>query len=163
MQQYLMGLFTLALCCAVVELLAPAGEGGGIARHIKLMSALCLLCTLISPLISLLQNGGELARIWEDWFKGWTDTDENTEQWEDRWQEESEQLDITYAEQVVAEMICTKFGLEAENVQVELISDGTTVREARVALTGKAIWVDTHRMEAYIKDTFGWQGTIYME
>jgi hypothetical protein len=165
MQQYLMGLFTLALCCAVVELLAPAGEGGGIARHIKLMSALCLLCTLISPLISLLQNGGELPKIWEDWFKEWTDTDENTEQWEDRWQEESEGLDIAYAQLMVADMIREEFGLEASDVRVELLldEDEGSVKEARVALTGKAIWVDTHAMETYIKDTFGWQSTIYME
>jgi hypothetical protein len=165
MQQYLMGLFTLALCCAVVELLAPAGEGGGIARHIKLLSALCLLCTLISPLISLLQNGGELPKIWEDWFKEWTDTDEEIKEWEDRWQEESEGLDIAYAQLLVADMIREEFGLEASDVRVELLLDEEegSVKEARVALTGKAIWVDTHRMEAYIKDTFGWQGTIYLE
>jgi hypothetical protein len=165
MQQYLMGLFTLALCCAVVELLAPAGEGGGIARHIKLLSALCLLCTLISPLISLLQNGGELPKIWEDWFKEWTDTDEEIKEWEDRWQEESEGLDIAYAQLMVADMIREEFGLEASDVRVELLLDEEegSVKEARVALTGKAIWVDTHRMEAYIKDTFGWQGTIYLE
>lgn len=163
MTQYLMGLFTLALCCAVVELLAPAGEGGGIARHIKLMSALCLLCTLISPLISLLQDGGELPRIWEDWLAQWTDTDEDAEEWKDRWQAESEELDIAYAQQMVADMIREEFGLEASSVRVELVVDVETVREARVALSGKAIWVDTHRMEAYVHDTFGWQSTVYIE
>lgn len=163
MQQYLMGLFTLALCCAVVELLAPAGEGGGIARHIKLMSALCLLCTLTAPLISLLQNSDAWSDLLEDWLEGWTETEENTQQWQDRWQAESEALDITYAEQVVAEMICTKFALETKDVHLELVADGATVSEVRVALSGKAIWVDTHRIEAYIKETFGWQSTIYME
>jgi hypothetical protein len=62
-------------------------------------------------------------------------------------------------------MIREEFGLEASDVRVELLldEDEGSVKEARVALTGKAIWGDTHAMETYIKDTFGWQGTIYLE
>ena len=163
MRQYLMGLFILALCCAVVELLAPAGEGGGIARHIKLMSALCLLCTLSVPLISLLQGSARWSEVVENWLAHWTDTEEDTEQWEDRWRAESEGLDIAYAEQAVAEMICAEFGLQSKDIQVELIVKAQTVNEARVALSGRAIWVDPHRMEEYMKDTFGWQSTIYIK
>ncbi len=165
MTQYLMGLFVLGLCCAAVELLAPAGEGGGIARHIKLMSALCLLCVLISPVTTLLRDGESIKDRLENWVSQWTDGQEMTEDFADRWQTESERLDAAYAGELIAQMLESEFEIAASDVRVELVlaQSGETIDEIRVALTGRAIWVDTHKMEAYIHDTFGCDATIYIE
>ena len=57
MTGYFWGLLAFALCCAAVELLTPSGEGGGVAGHIKWMSALCLLCVLITPIAKAFPDG----------------------------------------------------------------------------------------------------------
>lgn len=165
MQQYLMGLFALALCCAVVEMLSPDGEGGGIARHIKLMSALCLLCVLLSPVVTWLREGESLPDHLRDFWDGLTQDAEDTEQeLLDRWEQESERLDIALAEETVAEMLETKFSLSSEDCRVSLtLDDGGNITCVRVALRGRGIWCNTHEMQAYIEQTFGWESVIYIE
>ena len=165
MTQYLMGLFVLGLCCAAVELLAPAGEGGTIGRHIKLMSALCLLCTLIAPVTTLLRDSAGIQDQLQDWVSQWADEQQTTQDFENRWQTESEQLDVAYAEQLIAEMLRDNFAIAASDLGVEIILTPSrdAIDELRVALTGRAIWIDTHKMEAYIHDTFGCDATIYIE
>lgn len=165
MTQYLMGLFALAVCCAAVELLAPAGEGGGIGRHIKLMSALCLLCVLIAPMTSLVQNGEDIRQGLEHWISQWADEEQATENFTQQWQEQLEQMDTAYAGELVAQMLQSKFGLAVSDVRVTLTIDqtGKNIEEMRVALTGRAIWADTHAMDAYIRDSFGCKSTIYIE
>ena len=165
MTQYLMGLFALAVCCAAVELLAPAGEGGGIARHIKLMSALCLLCVLISPITSLVQSGQNIKQGLEHWISQWADEEQATEDFTQQWQEQLEQMDAAYAGELVAQMLQSKFGLAASDVRTEVMLDrtGKSIGEMRVALSGRAVWADTHAIEAYIRDTFGCDSTVYIE
>lgn len=165
MQQYLMGLFALALCCAVVEMLSPDGEGGGIARHIKLMSALCLLCVLLSPLVAWLRGGESLPDHLRDFWDGLTQDAEDTDrELLDRWEQESERLDITLAEQTVAEMLEARFALSSEDCRVSLIlDDGDNITCVRVALSGRGVWCNTHEMQAYIEQTFGWESVIYIE
>ncbi len=166
MREYLTGLFVLGVCCCVVELISPAGEGGGIARHIKLMSGLCLLCTLLSPFLWLLQNGETLPEQLKQWVDEWSESGEDTQQdYTDRWQAESEQMDIAYAEQTVASMLQQQFSLAERSCRVEIClnTDHTSIREMRVALSGQAIWINTHDMENYIQTTFGCASTIYIE
>ena len=165
MTQYLMGLFVLGLCCAAVELLAPAGEGGGIGRHIKLMSALCLLCVLISPVTALLRDGESIKDRLQHWVSQWADEEQTTQDFENRWQTESEQLDVVYAEQLIAEMLRDEFAIAASDLGIEIVLSPSrdAIDQLRVALTGRAIWTDTHKMETYIHNTFGCDVTIYIE
>ena len=41
--------------------------------------------------------------------------------------------------------------------------NGTAIREVRVALTGKAIWLNTHEMEDYIRKALGCESSIFIE
>lgn len=165
MRQYLMGLFVLALCCAAVEMLAPTGEGGALARHVKLMSALCLLCVLIAPVTALVRDGVDIKDGLQDWMSQWADGEQLKEDFADRWQEESERLDIAYAAEVLVQMLESEFEIAASDCRVELIvaPSGEMIEMVRVALSGRAVWVDTHKMEAYIRNTFGCESTIYIE
>lgn len=165
MRNYLMGLLVLALCCAVVELLSPAGEGNGIGKHVKLMSALCLLCVLTQPLTQLLREGATLPERLQGWVDGISPGDgESDEQYAERWEEECERLDVSLAAETVAELLETEFGLAAADCRVELIlSESNTISKVRVALSGQAIWVNTHEMETYIERMLGCPSMIYIE
>ncbi len=165
MKQYLMGLFALALCCAVVELLSPEGEGGGIARHVRLMSGLCLLSVAISPLAAWAEQGGSplvaLSNALDEWI---AQSEASGESFEARWEEQSEQLDLTVAAETVAEMIEQRFALAASDCRVTLATDGeATLTEVRVALSGRAIWTNSQEIQRYIRETLGVSCTVYIE
>lgn len=166
MREYIIGLFALALCCAVVELLSPEGEGGGIARHIKLMTGLCLLCVLVTPVVSFLRAGIDLPSRLEAALSDWLAIrDQADEDFNDRWQEEYEQLDVTFASQTITVMLQDEFSIAEGDICVEVMpnADQTRISHVRVALSGRAIWQNTHEIEQYIEKTFGCECTIYME
>lgn len=165
MKQYLMSLFVLALCCAVVELLSPEGEGGGIARHIRLLVGLCLLCVAIAPLTAYVAQGISPLEALEGAVDEWLDKSEHSgEDFEARWEEQSEALDLTVAAETVAEMIEEHFSLAAADCRVSLTTDGQgELVEVRVALTGRAIWTDARAIQEMIDELLGCGCTVYIE
>lgn len=164
MKEYLMGLFALSVCCAVVEMLSPSGEGGGIARHIKLMSALCLLCVMLAPLTTLLREGDSLPdrlRYWaEELTLGGEETQENMQA---HWEEQCEKMDVAMAQITVADMLKETFSLADADCRVGLTVQDGVLTQVRVALSGKAIWANTHEIQRYIEQTFGCASEIYIE
>ena len=165
MQQYLMSLFVLALCCAVVELLSPEGEGGGIARHIRLLSGLCLLLVALAPAASWAEQGRLPWEALSNALDEWTAQSEASgDIFKERWEAQSEQIDLTVAAETVAEMIEEHFSLAASDCRVMLETDGHgELLEVRVALTGRAIWVDARQIQTMIRDTLGCACTVYIE
>ncbi|MBR2621305.1 MAG: stage III sporulation protein AF [Clostridia bacterium] len=166
MREYIIGLFALALCCAIVELLTPEGEGGGIARHIKLMTGLCLLCVLVTPLVSLVRMGADLPARLEEALSDWPAIKEQADQeFTDRWQEEYEQMDATLASQTIAHMLQERFSVASGDVSVEVRLDENQshIAQIRIALSGRAIWLNTHEIERFIVETFDCECIIYME
>ncbi|MBE6620620.1 MAG: hypothetical protein E7625_04580 [Ruminococcaceae bacterium] len=166
MNEYFMGLLALCVCICVVELLTPAGEGEGIARHLKLLCAICLLVTMISPLIRLLQGGESLPRRLDAWLSEWLEGNEEKKEeygalWEERW----EDMDVSYAEAAIASLLSQRFSVSDQEIRVKVTvnEDGTAIREVRVALSGKAIWINTHEMEDYIRNTLGSESSIFIE
>lgn len=165
MKEYLMGLFALGICCAVVEMLAPEGEGGGIARHIRLLSVVSLLCVVVSPVVALLQREDSLPEYGKALLDGWGESAEQVrEDLEERFYLETERLDMALAEQTVAELLQERFSLSSEDCRVVLtVDEQSNVIGMRVALRGQGIWVNTHELTEYIKQTFGCECIIYIE
>ena len=50
MKSYILTLLSASLAASVVELLAPNGEGGRLASHIRMIAGLFLLVALLTPL-----------------------------------------------------------------------------------------------------------------
>lgn len=166
MKEYFMGLLALCICICVVELLAPAGEGEGIARHLKLLCAICLLATMISPLVHLFQGGEEFPYRLDAWLSEWlAGEEEKKEEYGALWEEQWEHMDVAYAEAAIAAMLSQRFSVSEQelSVKVTVNEDGTAIREVRVALTGKAIWLNTHEMEDYIRKALGCESSIFIE
>ena len=166
MTGYFWGLLAFALCCAAVELLTPSGEGGGVAGHIKWMSALCLLCVLITPIAKAFSEGGDLIGRLGAAIDDWLAEGERTQdEYDEYWQEQYEQLDIRYAESAVCSMIQQRFEISPQELQVELQVDEqkTRITAVRVGLSGRAVWLNTHEIEAYIEQALGCECTTYIK
>ena len=165
MTGYFWGLLAFAICCAVVELLAPSGEGGGVAGHIKWMSALCLLCVLVTPIAKVLSGEGDLIGRMEAAIDDWlTEGEQAQDKYDEQWQQQYEELDVRYAEAAVSLMLQQRFDILAEDVQVTLQVDEqkTHITAVCVGLGGQAIWLNTHEIEAYIEQTLGCECTTYI-
>ena len=166
MRGYVIGLFSLAVCCALVELFSPEGEGGGISQHIKMLSGVCLLLVLWTPLTALFRGGGDLPGRLSSAIENWLGAGE--ESWEDFsqiWQGEQERLDLMYASETIKQLLVDRFEISDEDITVQVETDetGERISLVRVALKGRAIWLDTHKMQSYITEMLQCESTIYLE
>ena len=157
MQSYLISLVTAALIAALVGILAPEGERGGLAKHMKLIASLFLICVLIAPLKGLTNTlQGLIDGNWEISLpNGELGKDELQSDAEKALDEASEQ----YCADALGNALCTQFSLSASDVRCTVDwerTDGES-RPARVTvlLSGRAIWQDTHAIEAYVNDLLG--------
>ena len=166
MAGYFLGLMAAAVCCAAVELLTPAGEGGGVSGHMKWMSGLCLLCVLITPICQLLSGGeGVLDRLeqaLDDWL---AEGEKAEEEYADQWQDQYEGMDIVYAQASISALLQQKFEIAEKEVNVRLEVDEAAERitAVSVGLSGQAKWVNTHELEAFVEQMLGCECTAYIK
>ena len=63
MKEYVYSIVCLAAAGGLACLLSPEGSGGGLKKHVKLISSVCLLCVLVSPLTGIMAD-------LSDWLSG---------------------------------------------------------------------------------------------
>lgn len=166
MGEYWIGLLTLSLLCAVMEILVP-GEENGVAKHLHLLCAVCLLCVLVQPFGRLLTELRELPSRLGDWL---TEAEEGAaEEYRQRWEQEKNDLEGgyagQYAEELLREAVCEKFSLSTADCRLEIVwgEDGRTPEQVRVALSGQAIWCPTHELERFVQEMLDCPCTVWLE
>ena len=166
MKTTLIGLFSLCLACALIELFTPAGQERGIERHLRLLTGLCLLCALTQPLIDAAESAHDLPDRIRDWMEKQSAVlSPETSDYDARWQREQEELGARAAAVEIGTMLREKFDLTEDTcrVRVSVNDTGDTLTEVTVVLSGRAIWKDTHVMEDFVRKTFGCPCVIYIE
>ena len=156
MGTYLISLIAAALVASLVGILTPEGERGGIARHMRLLIALVLLCTLIAPI-------KETITSLMDFAGGESPLPEIGDVGEEDYQKELEEAmsisSKTYLIQLLTQALEREFSITSGEVRCAVRwSDGGS--EARptlvtVILSGRAIWCDPTPIEQYVTSLFG--------
>ncbi len=160
MTSYIMALLMASLAAAIMEMLAPRGDGGRIAAHVRMIAGLFLLVALLSPLqkgIALLRSVAE-GSLEEDYFSehlpAYTPTD-----YEAAFGSTIQAFSASEAEAWVHSTLQAAFGIPPEGCLVEVIcqtSDRTPIlQEVRIALLGVYMLRDPHPIETYIADRLG--------
>ena len=159
MKPYILSLLSASLVAAVVELIAPKGEGGRMASHIRMVAGLYLLVALLNPLkegISLLRSmaDGDLVSRVESIIHSDAETDYHGVF--------GDSLATIGADEVsawVTEAMETRFSIPPEGCVVwascEYTDDTLTVTEVRISLHSPYTLSDPHPMEAYYGDQLG--------
>ena len=156
MKNYLLTLIAASLVAVLIGILSPDGERGGIAKHMKLLTSLFLVCVLINPLQSgivglqkLMQ--GELSL---------PELDDTTQ--EDHLQQMEDVLNgasVNYFCDMLTETLEQNFSIENGSVRcrVEWEQTGETLTPTRVTvvLSDKAIWKDPREIEAFVSELLG--------
>ncbi len=154
MTAYILSMLAAALLCAVVELLAPKGEGGRLASGVRMVAGLFLLVALLAPLRAGLD-------VLSDFVGQDIDTPaEDAEGYESAW--EASILALGHAELTawVTETLTTEFGIAADCVEVVPVwgeSDTVTppLSEVCIVLSGRAMAEDPAPIEAYFAAALG--------
>lgn len=157
MKAYFLSVAVIGLIGALCSILAPAGDGGGIAKHLKLLTSLLLVCVLIAPVGDLIEGGG-------DWLGGnlsfpWEEGGENVEG-EDL-QSKLDEVSTAYFTELLTETLEREFAIETGDLRCvvtwETQESGESLRPERVTLllSGKAIWKDTEAMEDFVTSLLG--------
>lgn len=152
---YILSIFATALLITVVDILAPTGTGGGLSRHLKLVSSLVLVCILISPTVSLANKlKGFLNGEWEFAFE-----EEMDDHYADELQNALDNASREYFEGMLTKTLCEEFAIAESDLRchVEWSGEGENLRPQKVTviLSGKAIWKNPAKIEEYVSTLLG--------
>ena len=150
MKEYLLSIIAAALIAAMVGILSPHGSGKGLLGHLRLLCALFLLCVLLVPLKSALEEG-------VDWLNGELENQisqaDNTEEYKKELENAMNASSRTYLSRLLVSRLESEFSIPAGEVRCIVQWEESTSRPKRVSviLSGSAIWRDPSKIEAYVE------------
>ncbi len=155
MKEYLMGLILAGLSAALVGILTPEGERGGIGKHMRLLTSLFLICVLIVPLKGAAE--GIKAFLSGEWSLSEGNSD--TPDYADRVNEALDAASEVYFVQMLAQTLSEEFSISADDLRLTVAweRDGEALRprEVRVILSGRAIWQDPRKIKEFTENLLG--------
>lgn len=164
MKNYLLTLIAASLVAVLVGILSPDGERGGIAKHMKLLTSLFLVCVLINPLQSGIVGLQKLMRG-ELSLPALDGTEQ--EDYLDEMEGALNGASVNYFCDMLTETIEGQFAIEKGSVRCLVQweqTDGTlTPTRVTVVLSGKAVWKDPHAIEAFVTELLGCDCTTAIE
>lgn len=156
MKNYILSLLAASLAAVVVELLAPKGEGGRMASHVRMIAGLFLLVALLEPLgegIAILRDAtdGDLSARVEALVPSDGETD-----YEAVFGDNLAAIGANEVKAWVTQAMAIHFGIPAEGCAVWVdcaYGDETlTVTEVRISLTPAYLLQDPHPIETYFTE-----------
>lgn len=157
MGAYLISLLCAACVAALIGILSPDGEGGGIARHMRLLIALVLLCVLIAPMRDALDA---LIRFTNgDYTLPEADGGGTEEGYQQQMQAALTEASKTYVAQLLTQMLEREFSITPGAVRcaVRWSDSSQTLSPERITviLSQDAIWKDPAPIEDFVTALLG--------
>ena len=152
MDGYVLTLIGAAMISALVGVLAPAGST---AKYVKLITSLFLICVLISPVKGLIVGLREL-------IDGELSFSQEQEEAEEDFRLQTEALTNEtaklYFTDMLTDRILSRFSISPDELRcaVDWSTDSAPMpTRITVFLSGRAIWQDTHAIEAFVTELIG--------
>ena len=152
MQAYLISLFIASLVGALIGILSPEG---GMAKHVRLVTALVLICILISPL-------GDVIGALQDFASGSLDfpsTENNTDDYLEQLGNATDEASKSYFAQMLTETLEEQFSMPTGTVrcQIAWIKTGDILSPSRVTvvMSGASIWKNPHEIKDFVEELLG--------
>ena len=149
MKEYLLTVVAASLAVSVIGILSPAGEKGGLGKHVGLVSALILVCLIASPIKGAL----EMLRGWADGEIPVLD-ELPVIDYGELSVAENDAASKRYFTNVLTERIASQFSLDSETVrcavQWQTRKEQAYPTHVTVILSGRSILQNPHEIEAYV-------------
>lgn len=156
MKEYLISVIWVSIIVGICELLSPHSEG--IKKSIKAIGALCILCVVIGPIVSLTNLTADLGENIKNEILEGQDKDLYRE-----YEELLENYLTGFSEDAVkstiSQLLNEKFSIPAEESDViiftEIKNDVLTPVKLQILLTGGSIFKNPYDIEEYFSKLIG--------
>lgn len=169
MREYVFRIVCFSIAAGVLLIISPEGTRGGLKKHTKLISSLCIVCILINPMAELVDS---IRSFDADDINGLFGTDVEGELYEKYDEIYQNYLDGGYGDNIgaaVKDILYERFGILKENCRVltEFYdSDGDGVREPgkiTVILSGNAKFKEPESIKVFISELFECDAAVAVE
>ena len=151
MTDYILSLVSASIAVSLLSILAP--DASGIAKHVRLIASLFLICVLISPIGTFLGGLRALANG-EVTLPEWSLPSE--EETEKQFQAALNTASKAYFLDSLTQLLASEFSLQAGDIRCTANwsdeGDTPTPTKITVLLSGKAIWKNPTEIEAFVRD-----------
>ena len=159
MEEYLLSLISISVLCGIVSILTPNGDSG---KYISFLCGICVLCVMLGPITSVLDESKELAEIIEDSIY---DTDEEYYDaiFKEYLKDGSEEEISSFLKSKMSEELNIdpkKFGV---SVFLEERQNNFCVQKAVVTIFSSGIALDAKEMSEYLTELLGCSCVIVYE
>ena len=141
---------------ALVGILTPAGERGGIEKHMKLLTSLFLLCVILSPLTDLV---GSLRDRFENSLLPDGEVDSQADSYKEQMEQSLQNASSAYFVRLLTELLEERFEISQGDlvcaVQWKQEGDALSPTHVTLILSGSAIWKDPRVMEDFVEELLG--------
>lgn len=154
MKGYVLSLLVVGMVGAIVSVLAPEGERGGIGRLVRFASGLCLIAVCMSPMASLIER---LSRF--DFAGALPDATDMRQEYESAFENGYLLAEEANTREGIKRLLKDRFAIDESEVEVSLRltdeKEGRRIERILITLYGQAIWKDTGEIERYLEALFG--------
>ncbi|MBE6538217.1 MAG: hypothetical protein E7671_01970 [Ruminococcaceae bacterium] len=154
MRDYILSVISVAFCGALVNAIAPWGEGKKLKKALSLIVSLLLIVSVAKPIISFVNSadGYDIGAL----ASGIYSSKENYDKY---WQKTLVEVTDESARTYVYELMLSEFGLSDDDFSLECkISQGGDVislDSIKITLRSTGIFVNPRRIESFIGEKFG--------
>lgn len=156
MTSYLLSLIATALVIVLYKVLSPSGERDGLAKHLRLLTALLLVISLLSPILAIIDGtkrivNGEIELPWEN--------ETSTEDYSEELKSVLDSASASYFSDMLTQTIEKNFEIDRGDIRcaIQWKRDGESLSPDRVTviLSGNAIWKDPAEIERFVSALLG--------
>ena len=161
MKQYVISVMVVGVVGAIVTLLSPEGEGGGLKSHVRLAVGIVLILVCVSPLITMVKT---LSEIDVKDMIGEVD-DEKLDEYESIFQSGYEAAEIENLKEGIKSILLERFGVKSDECYVSVSTAKNSEGERHlkrifINLYGSAIMKNTGEIEDHLASLFGCEVVI---
>jgi hypothetical protein len=152
MKTYILALLSVAIISGVIEILTPSGVSDGIKKHVRLLLSICVLCVVVYPVGSFIEelSSGDYDIFDEELYE--SDREDYLAVFE-------ENLALHSADAIssgLERMICKKFSLSGEDIEIYVRFSGEDrVDKVALVLSGSGVMQDPRKLESYVGSLTG--------
>jgi hypothetical protein len=157
--KYIYSLIITSVIAVLAELIIPKGEGAGIGKYVDMISGLCVVIALISPV----KAGVDwLLELEADGIGGLVSEHELPDA--ESYAEAFEMQILDASQEEVRRLICKNFKIDPENIRVSLrFSEEYALQSVSVILRGNGVFVNPAEVTQYVRKTFGCECVVAVE
>lgn len=156
MKEYLISVIWVSIIVGICELIAPHSES--IKKNLKMIGALCVVCVVITPILSITQLSGEAAEDLKNEILE-NQTEDLTSEYESIFENYLTNFSEDAVKSSIEELLDKRFEVPREESDVVIFTETTNntrkLVKVQILLSGGSIFKNPYNIEEYFSELCG--------